>query len=243
MHKYEKKTNFFITSNIGDIKLYKFQGGGGGPGPPPPSRSAHGPLANDFLSMNSLLYNWCNIYLRYIISVIHVEASTRNVLWFIHSLITRKSVRVGVLGLSNFIYAKKVNIQSLCSTHMHVYIRCIITCIYREGKYIIEFFLKKFRGLWVVKPCPSPLACFRRHTWRTVDVRVGSLSLRFSQIHCLVRRYMAEILLMQRKTPINQSIASEYKYENKYYLDAKNLYAWHRKGGGGGIRRGLFCGK
>ena len=148
---------------------------------PPPSRSAHGPLANDFLSMNSLLYNWCNIYLRYIISVIHVEASTRNVLWFIHSLITKKSVRVGVLGLSNFIYAKKVNIQSLCSTHMHVYIRCIITCIYREGKYIIEFFLKKFRGLWVVKPCPSPLACFRRHTWRTIDVRVGSLSLRFSQ--------------------------------------------------------------
>ena len=35
-----KITNFFISSNIGDIKLCKFQGGSGSPGPPP-SRSAY----------------------------------------------------------------------------------------------------------------------------------------------------------------------------------------------------------
>ena len=35
-----KITIFFISSNIGDTKLCKFQGGGC-PDPPPPSRSAH----------------------------------------------------------------------------------------------------------------------------------------------------------------------------------------------------------
>ena len=41
MHRYEKELFFFISSNIGDIKLCKFRGGGGSR-PPPPSKSAHG---------------------------------------------------------------------------------------------------------------------------------------------------------------------------------------------------------
>ena len=98
-----------------------------------------------------------------------------------------------------------------------MYIYGVLLHAYIERVFIYNrIFLKEIQRPAGSQTMPIPLSLLpksyithrRRQTW------VPFLKILSDSLFSLVRRYMAEILLMRRKTPFNQSIASEYKYDN-----------------------------